>query len=300
MRIAVTGSSGLIGSQLVTALNQRGHEVVRLVRRPASGPSEATWDPAAGTIDTAALAGIDGAVHLAGEGIGDARWSDAHKRRVLDSRVQGTTLLARTMAELSPRPAVIVSGSAVGFYGDRGDEVLTEESSVGTGFLADVVRQWEASTAAAEAAGIRVVHLRTGIVLSRKGGALKRALPIFKAGIGGNLGSGKQWWSWISLDDEVGLIMHALQDESLRGPLNATAPEPATNAEFSKALGRAIRRPVVMPVPKLAIKTLFGREMAEEMMFASQRAVPERAKGAGYGFCHPTLEQALEAALAKH
>ena len=299
MRIAVTGSSGLIGSELVTTLKQQDHEVVRLVRRPASGPDEATWDPAAGTIDAGALAGIDGAVHLAGEGIGDSRWSDEHKRRVLDSRVQGTTLLARTLAELSPRPAVLVSGSAVGFYGDRGDEVLTEDSSAGTGFLADVAREWEASTAPAEAAGIRVVHLRTGIVLSGKGGALKKALPIFKAGIGGNLGSGKQWWSWISLDDEVGLILHALRNESVRGPLNGTAPAPATNAQFSKALGRAVHRPVVMPVPKTALHVLYGREMAKEMMFASQRAMPERAKGTGYGFCHPTLEQALETALAK-
>jgi uncharacterized protein len=298
MRVAVTGASGLIGSALVPALRQRGHEVVPLVRRPASGPDEVTWDPAAGTIDAAALAGIDAAVHLAGEGIGDHRWSSEHKQRVLDSRVKGTTLLATTMAELDPKPAVLVSGSAVGFYGDRGDEVLTEESSAGTGFLADVVRQWEGSTAPAEAAGIRVVHLRTGIVLDGRGGALKRAVPIFKAGIGGNLGTGRQWWSWISIDDEVGLIVHGLENDAVRGPLNATAPAPVTNAEFSKALGRAVRRPVFMPVPNAALRVLYGKEMAAEMMLAGQRALPERAKGTGYTFRHPTIEQALEAALA--
>lgn len=302
MRVLVSGSSGLIGSALVTRLGAEGHDVVRLVRGAAAGPDEVRWDPMARSIDLAALqagGAIDGVVHLAGEGIGEKRWSDEQKRKILDSRVQGTTLLAETIAALDPKPAVFVSGSAVGFYGLRGDEVLTEESSSGDGFLADVTRQWEASTAAAEAAGIRTVHLRTGIVLSPKGGALGRLLPLIRLGVGGKLGSGEQWWSWISLEDEVRLIVHCLEHDDLAGPVNATAPQPATNAEVVRALGRAAGRPTVLPVPRFALSLVMGGELTEEVVMAGQRALPKVAEAAGFTFTHPDIDAVARAILSK-
>jgi uncharacterized protein (TIGR01777 family) len=299
MRVVVTGSSGLIGSALVPALEAEGHEVIKLVRRSPIGSGEAEWDPEAGTIDTAGLAGVDGAVHLAGEGIGERRWTANQKRRIVESRVKGTTLLARSLAELEPRPRVLVSASAIGFYGLRGDEVLTEESAGGTGFLADLVRQWEAATAPAEAAEIRTVHLRTGIVLSPNGGALAKMLPLFRLGLGGRLGRGDQWWSWVSIRDVVGLTLRALTDDSLRGPVNATGPKPATNAEITKVVGQILGRPTLLPVPKFALSLVMGRELAQEVILAGQRVLPKAAESVGYQFAHPDLGSALRAALAK-
>jgi uncharacterized protein (TIGR01777 family) len=298
MRVIVTGSHGLIGGELVTRLGQAGHHVTRLVRsRP--GADEAAWDPAAGTIEADKLEGHDGAVHLAGVGIGDHRWTDEHKRAVLDSRVQGTGLLARTLAGLSSPPAVLVSGSAVGYYGDRGDEELTEDSGRGTGFLADVVAAWEAAADPAAESGIRVVLARSGVVLTAKGGALKKQLLPFKLGMGGRLGTGRQWLSWISLDDEVSALVHALTTASLSGPANLTSPEPVTNAEFTATLARVLHRPAVLPVPTLALRTLFGRQMVDEMMLGGQRVLPAALDASGFAFAHPTLESALREALAE-
>ena len=300
MDVAVTGSSGLIGTALRPALERAGHRVVRVVRQAAGGDSDTiTWDPEAGTIDAAGFEGLGAVVHLAGEGIGDRRWNEAHKARVLDSRVKGTTLLAETLARLNRPPGVLVSGSAIGFYGDRGEQVLTEESPGGQGFLASVCRHWEAATGPAEQAGIRVVHLRTGIVLSREGGALKKMLTPFKAGVGGRMGSGRQWMSWISLDDEIGAIVHLLGDAVSGGPVNATAPHPVTNAEFSAALGRALGRPSIVPVPAPALKVALGAQMAEELLLYSQRVVPTRLLESGYQFQAPELRTALEQALAQ-
>ena len=302
MRVLVTGSTGLIGSALVTRLRSEGHDVVRLVRGAAAAADEVRWDPAQGSIDLAGLqaaGSIDGAVHLAGEGIGEKRWSDDQKRKILDSRVQGTTLLAETLAALDPKPKVLVSGSAVGFYGLRGDEVLTEESSSGDGFLAEVTRQWEAAARPAQQAGIRTVLLRSGIVLSSKGGALGRLLPLIRLGLGGKLGSGQQWWSWISLEDEVRLIVHCLEHEDVEGPVNATSPQPATNAEVVRALGRAAGRPTVLPVPRFALSLVMGGELTEEVILAGQRALPTVAEASGFTFTHPDLDAAARAVLSK-
>lgn len=296
MKVLITGSHGLIGSALVPALEQRGDTVTRLVRG-APGHGEVAWDPRAGTIDRADVAGHDAVVNLAGAGIGDHRWTEDHKQAVLDSRVKGTRLLCETLAAVEPRPPVLVNGSAVGFYGNRGDEELTEASTGGSDFLAHVCIEWEAATAAAEAAAIRVVHLRTGIVLSGRGGALKQMLMPFKLGIGGRLGSGRQWFSWIAIDDEVGAILHAIDNASVAGPVNATAPNPATNADFTKALGRALHRPTIVPVPKLGLRALFGAEMAEVMLLSGQRVLPAALERTGYEFRLPELDQALTAVL---
>jgi uncharacterized protein len=302
MRVLVSGSSGLIGSALVARLRREGHEVVRLVRGSAGAPDEVRWDPAAGSIDLAGLhaaGAIDGIVHLAGEGIGEKRWTAEQKAKIVDSRVKGTSLLAETAAALDPKPAVFVSGSAIGYYGLRGDEILTEASSSGEGFLAELVRKWEASTAAAEAAGIRTVHVRTGIVIAPKGGAFGRMLPFLKLGVGGRLGAGDQWWSWISLEDEVRLIVHALTTDSLSGPVNATAPNPATNAEIVKVAGRVLGRPTVLPVPKFALSLVMGGELTEEVILAGPRALPKAAEDSGFTFSHPDVESALRAMLQK-
>jgi uncharacterized protein (TIGR01777 family) len=292
MRVLITGSHGLIGGALAASLEGDGHSVVRLARGPQ-------WNPEAGVIDGAVLDGVDGVVHLAGEGIGEHRWSDEHKRRVLDSRVKGTSALAAAIAAApdATRPRVLVSGSAVGYYGNRGDEPVVEESPPGTDFLAEVCQAWEAATAAAEAAGVRTVRLRTGVVLSGKGGALAKQLLPFKAGVGGKLGSGRQWLSWISIDDEVGAIRHALDHDGVVGPLNATAPHPLTNAQFTKALGHALHRPTVLPIPAAGLRLLFGRQMADEMLLAGQRVLPAKLEATGYAFRHPTVDQALEAVL---
>jgi uncharacterized protein (TIGR01777 family) len=293
MRIATTGASGLIGSALVPALESDGHEVVRLVRREAHGPDEASWDPETGSVDTAALAGVDVVVHLAGETIGQ-RWTNATKQRVLESRVEGTRVIAEAVAALDPAP-VLLCASAIGYYGNRGDEIVTESSPRGSGFLADVVEAWEQAARPARDAGARVAHLRQGIVLSRDGGALQRLLTPFKLGVGGRVGSGRQWWSWVGLDDVVGAYRFALETE-LEGPVNVTSPNPATNAEFVKAVGRALGRPAVLPLPSFAVSAAFG-QMGREMLLEGQRVLPERLTQAGFTFAHPALDEALAAAL---
>lgn len=296
MKVLVSGSHGLIGRALVPALESAGHDVVRLVRGQPD-PPDVGWDIPAGQIDGAGLGGIDAVVHLAGAGLAERRWTEDEKARIRDSRVQGTRLLASALAALDPRPSALVSGSAVGWYGSRGAEVLDEDSPGGSGFLAQVCREWEEATAEAEAGGIRVVHLRTGIVQSAGGGALAKQLPIFRAGGGGRLGSGHQYLSWISLDDEVGAIIHALTQPSLHGPLNATAPSPVTNAEHARTLARVLHRPAVLAVPRVALSLALGAEMAGETVLASQRVRPRRLETTGYQFRHPELEGALRATL---
>lgn len=299
MKVLVTGSSGLIGRELVAELARQGHETTRLVRRPAAGAGEATWDPSAGTIETAKLEGHDAAVHLAGAGIGDHKWSDDHKRAVLDSRVQGTGLLARTLAHLDQPPKVLVSGSAVGYYGYESGEPMTEASPKGNGFLADVVAAWEDAAAPAQDAGIRTVKVRSGVVLTAKGGALKKQLLPFKLGAGGRLGDGKQWLSWISLDDEVAAIIHLLTSEATDGAVNVTSPEPVTNAEFTATLARVLKRPAFMPVPTAALHVLFGMDMTKEMLLGGQKVLPTRLQESGYAFAHPGLEDALRHTLGR-
>lgn len=298
MEVAITGAGGLIGSALARSLRADGHVVRPLVRPASSGGRSAAairWDPAAGTIESDALEGTDAVVHLAGAGIGDRRWSPAHKREIRDSRVRGTDLLARTLAGLSRPPAVFVSGSAVGFYGDRGDEVLTERSAPGTDFLAGVVQAWEAAAQPAVDAGIRTVFLRNGVVLAADGGMLPRLVTLFRFFVGGRLGSGRQWLSWVSIDDEVGVIRFLFDHADAAGPVNVTGPAPATNAQFTKALGAALHRPTVVPVPAFGPRLVLGREMADELLFVSQRAVPTALSAAGYRFTHPDVATALRA-----
>ncbi|MGI8684736.1 MAG: TIGR01777 family oxidoreductase [Acidimicrobiales bacterium] len=298
MDIVVSGSHGFIGSALVPALEAAGHRARRLVRG-AAGDGEVAWDPDAGTIDAAALGGVEGVVHLAGVGIGDKRWTPEQKERIRGSRVQGTGVLAKALASLPTPPRVLVSGSAVGYYGDRGDEILTEESSPGDGFLAEVVRAWEDATVPAADAGIRVVKLRSGIVQDPSGGALRKQLPMFKIGVGGPLGNGRQWVSWITLEDEIAAILHLLGDDTLAGPVNVTAPEPVTSAGLAHALGKAVHRPAVLPVPKAALGLVVGRQMADEMITASQRAMPARLLAAGFTFRHPEVGPAMAALLQR-
>ena len=293
MRVLVSGSHGLIGSALVARLATSGHDVVRLTRGPRTQPQTVSWDPAEGRLDPQQLVGVDAVVHLAGEGIGDHRWTSAHLGRVLDSRVQGTTLLAQALSTLERRPAVLLSASAIGYYGDCGDEAVTESHGPGQGFLAEVCQQWEAATASAEAAGIRVAHLRTGVVLSPTGGALGKQLPLFRLGLGGRLGAGDQYLSWIDLDDAAGAIEFALGATDLHGPVNVTAPAPVTNAEFTKALGKALHRPAFLAVPEAALRLVMGRQMANEMVLSGARVLPTRLEAAGYRFLRPTLVESL-------
>ena len=297
MQVAVTGSSGLIGSELRRALELSGHEVLRIVRGGPSASDAIRWDPAAGAIDKEGLEGVDAVVHLAGESIGGARWSETQKANINDSRVQGTTLLARTLASLASPPKVLVSGSAVGYYGNGGEKFLTEESPRGEGFLAAVVERWEAAAAPAEEAGIRVVRIRSGIVLSRKGGALGKLLLPFKLGLGGRFGSGRQYWSWISIHDEIGAILHAIDTGSLSGPVNLTAPNPTTQADFAATLARVLGRPAFMPTPVIGVKLVYGEQMVEETLLWGQRALPKRLEESGFTFVHPTLEEALRAVV---
>lgn len=297
MDVAITGSRGLIGTALVDALTAGGHRVLRVVRGRPSGGDAIAWDPKAGTIDAAGLEGVEAVVHLAGAGIGDKRWNDAYKRELLDSRVQGTGLLARTLAGLHRRPAVLVSASAVGWYGDRGEEVLDETSAPGTGFLARLCQQWEAAADPARAAGIRVAHTRSGVVLSPRGGALKKELPLFKFGLGGRFGTGKQWQSWIALDDEVRAIVHLLTTTHVGGPVNLTAPNPVTNQEMTKTLGHVLHRPTVIPVPSFGPKLILGPELASVLLYEGQRVLPRVLQGNGFAFSHPTLEEALRSML---
>jgi uncharacterized protein (TIGR01777 family) len=295
MDVAVTGSTGLIGTALGNELRADGHRVLRVVRHPA-GPDEATWDPERGTIDAAALEGIGAVVHLAGAGIADKRWSEARRQEILGSREKGTHLLAATLAGLSSPPAVLLSGSAIGWYGDRGDEVLTESSTSGQGFLPEVCRRWEAATAPAEAAGVRVAHLRTGLVLAPGGGMLKRMAPLFRFALGGRLGSGRQWWPWVALADEVGAIRWLL-DHDVHGPVNLTAPTPVTNAQFTRVLADVVHRPAVLPVPEFGPELLLGRDLARQLLFSSARVLPAVLQSAGYPFRQAELRPALESAL---
>lgn len=295
MRIAITGSSGFIGSALKASLEADGHDVLRVVR--AGGWSGTTqWDVERGEIDPAAFEGLDGVVHLAGEGIGDKRWTDDQKRKILESRTKGTALLCEALASLNEKPPVLVSGSAIGFYGDRGDEQLTETSAPGEGFLANVAVAWEAATEPAAAAGIRVVKARTGIALGRDGGALPRLVRLARLGVLGKLGSGRQWMSWISLADEIGALRFLLE-HPVSGPVNLTAPGPVTNAVFTKALGRVVHRPTVLPIPSFGPKLLLGAELADALLFEGQRVLPDVLLDAGYEFRHDELETALHAIL---
>jgi uncharacterized protein len=294
----VSGSTGLIGRSLVPFLTSGGHEVLRLVRR-AARESEIQWDPGAGRLDPAQLEGADAVVHLAGENLA-ARWSTARKQAIRNSRVVGTRLLAEALSRLTRPPRVLVSASAVGIYGNRGDETLTESSAPASrsDFLVDVGREWEAATEPARAAGVRVVRFRSGLVLSPAGGVLGRMLPAFRLGVGGRLGSGRQWMSWISIDDTIGAIHHALTTVGLFGPVNATAPHPVTNREFAATLGRVMGRPAILPVPAIALRLVFG-EMADVALLASARVLPERLIQSGYRFRHPQLEGALRFVLGR-
>lgn len=298
MKILITGASGLIGTALTRTLESQGHTTVAAVRRIARGSGEVTWNPKDGTIDTGSLGVIDAVVHLAGAGIGDRRWTESYKAEILESRTRGTDLIARTIASLDSKPKVFLSGSAIGWYGERGDEVLDEASTAGHGFLADVCKQWEAATAPAEAAGIRTVHLRTGIVLSPAGGALKKQLPLFKLGLGGRFGDGKQWQSWISIVDEVNAIVHLLTS-GLAGPVNLTAPEPVTNGEFTRVLAKVLSRPAVLPIPSFGPKALLGSELADALLFTGQRVTPTALERDGFVFTHATLEAALRSLLGR-
>jgi len=298
MRILLSGASGFIGSALRRVLEQEGHEVSALSRSAPTDSSAVQWDPDSGELDPVALEGCDAVVHLAGEGIGDRRWNEANKRRVRDSRIKGTTLLSRTLAKLDRPPAVLLSASAIGYYGDRGDEALTENASAGGGFLAGVVQAWEESAAPARDSGIRVVTMRSGLVLDGGGGVLKRQLIPFRLGMGGRLGAGRQYWSWITLEDEVRAMQHLL-DADVSGAVNLTAPTPVTNAEFTAVLGRVLSRPAFLSVPPVALEVVLGKEMATEMLFFSQRVVPSKLEGSGFRFRHPELESALRAVLGK-
>ncbi|CAA9401762.1 Cell division inhibitor [uncultured Rubrobacteraceae bacterium] len=290
MDVLVSGATGLIGSALTPELEARGHRVKRLTRTPRSG-EDISWDPDAGAID-GDLAGTDAVVHLAGESIAEGRWTQEKKRRILESRQRGTRVLAEKVAGLPEPPSVMVSASAIGYYGDRGNELLTEESEPGGLFLSRVCREWEAAAEPAREAGVRVVHPRFGIVLSTEGGALGSTLPIFKLGGGGKIGSGRQYWSWVSLDDVVGAIVHAIDTDALNGPVNVVAPTPPTNAEYTKVLGSVLGRPTFFAVPAPAARVALGG-MADELLLASARVEPVRLQETGYTFRHPDLEGAL-------
>ncbi len=298
MKIAVTGASGLLGSSLVPALRGDGHDVVRLVRGPARAQDERTWDPSTRSLDPAALTDVDAVVHLAGAGVADKRWTAARKAVVVDSRVDGTTAVAEALAAASTdgRSRVLLSSSAIGWYGDTGDCITDESGPSGEGFLAETCRQWEAATAVAELAGVRVAHLRTGIVLTAAGGALAKQLPLFKAGLGAPLGSGRQWVSWISLRDEVAAIRHCLTAD-VAGPVNLVGPEPVTNRAFTKALGKAVRRPTLpVPVPGFVLRTALG-PFAKEGVLLGQRLVPAVLQRTGFSFADPDVASALRSAL---
>lgn len=297
MRVAVSGSSGLIGSALCAYLQKQNHTVNKIVRGGSSSDSSAIkWDPSAGSIEADKLNGVDAVIHLAGENIASGRWTDEQKKKIKESRIAGTSLLARTICGLSTKPQVVVSGSAVGFYGDRGDETLTETNNPGFGFLADVCREWEDAIAPVREAGVRVVNARTGVVLSPKAGALQKMLPIFKLGGGGVVGDGKQYMSWISLEDEVKALVFLLTNTSLEGPVNLVAPNAVTNAQFTSSLGKVLHRPTIFPLPGFAAKIILG-EMADELLLASQRCQAAKLLKAGYNFEFPKIDEALTDAL---
>ncbi len=295
MVIAISGASGFLGSALVRAFSKRGDEIRPLVRRPAKSNSEISWNVERGTIDASRLEGVDAVINLAGESLFQ-RWSDDARRRIRDSRVHGTSLLARTLASLQNKPRVLLSGSAIGVYGSRGDEILDESSAPGDDFLASICKEWEAATESAAAAGIRVVYVRTGLPLHKSGGALEKMLLPFRLGVGGRLGSGRQWMSWISLEDYVALMQFCLDNGDIEGPVNFTGPAPVTNAELTKALGGVLSRPTFLPVPRVALEIALGK-MADDTVLASQRVLPARAVAAGFRHAHETISAALRAAL---
>ncbi|MEU8840758.1 TIGR01777 family oxidoreductase [Streptomyces roseus] len=297
MRIAITGSSGLIGQALLQSLRADGHEVVRFVRRTPSVPEEAEWDPRRGYVDPAGLAGCGAVVHLAGAGVGDHRWTDAYKKEIRDSRVAGTDAIARAIAALDAPPGVLVCGSAIGYYGDTGDRAVDEHAPAGQGFLPEVCVEWEAAAAPARAAGVRTVFARTGLVVAAGGGAWGKLFPIFKAGLGGRLGDGRQYWSFISLRDEIAALRHAIDTPGLSGPLNLTAPEPVTNQEVTAAMGRVLHRPTLFPVPAPALRLALG-EFAGDVL-GSQRVRPARLLESGFTFRDPDIDQSIRAALAE-
>jgi uncharacterized protein len=293
MKILVSGSHGLVGKALIKSLTGDGHEVVRLVReRRTPGSTDIEWHPSHGTIDAQQLEGFDAVVHLAGESIASGRWSDEKKRRIRESRIQGTQLLSKSLAQLTKPPRLFISASAIGFYGNRGDELLTEESKPGDGFLADVCVEWENATRPAEEKGIRTVHARFGIILDPEGGALAKMLTPFRMGVGGKVGDGKQWMSWITLDDVIEGLRFLLEKSAVSGPVNFVAPNPVMNEEFTKALGHALSRPTFFPVPGFVAQIAFG-EMGDALLLASQRVEPARLKASGYKFHHDKIDAAL-------
>ncbi|QGV82834.1 TIGR01777 family protein [Streptomyces ficellus] len=293
-RVAVTGSSGLIGTALVRSLRADGHEVVRLVRRPARSGDEVEWDPRRQYVDAAGLAGCDAVVHLAGAGVGERRWTEAYKKEIRDSRVLGTAAIAEAVASLDVPPKVLLCGTALGYYGDTGSRAVDETAPAGDGFLPSVCVEWEEAAAAAEEAGIRVAYARTGLVVAREGGAWGRLFPLFRAGLGGRLGDGEQYWSFISLHDEVAALRHILDTESLAGPVNLTAPDPVTNREVTAAMGRVLRRPAFLHVPAPALRVALG-DFASDVL-GSQRVLPTRLLGSGFRFAFPTIDTAIASA----
>ena len=297
MKIIISGASGLIGKPLVASLRKHGHEVVQLVRRSPQA-NEKQWNPSAGQLDVAVLDGCDAIIHLSGAGIGDRRWTTKYKQELVESRTKSTSLLATTIANCAKKPSVFLSGSAIGIYGPRGDEELTEQSSNGSSFLAEICKQWEAAAKPAVDAGVRTVYLRTGIVLTPLGGALKKQLPLFKLGLGGKFGDGRAWQSWISLDDELAAIEHLLTAK-VSGAVNLTAPNPVTNADFTTALARALKRLAILPIPKFGPKLLLGGELADALLFTGQRVMPVELQKSGFAFQHPTIDVALRALLNK-
>ena len=298
MKILLSGSHGLVGSALVSSLRGDGHEVFHLVRRAPHSESEVEWYPERGSLALARLEGMDAVVHLAGESIAEGRWNDEKKKRIRESRVKGTTVLSEALANLRHPPKTLISASAIGYYGNRGDLILTEQSAPGNDFLAGVCVEWERATESASQQGIRVVKARFGVILSTGGGALKKMLPPFRMGVGGRIGSGKQWMSWIALDDVVAGITFAINNDALAGPVNFVAPKPVTNAEFTKALGKALSRPTIFPIPEFGVRLAFG-EMADALLLSSQRVEPAQLKNAGYEFEYSELVSALRHVLAQ-
>jgi uncharacterized protein len=296
MKILVSGSTGLVGSAIIPALTQQGDQIYRLVRRRTSAPNEVFWDPPRGAMDARQMEGFDAVIHLAGESIASGRWTDARKKEIRDSRVNGTRLLANTLLRLTTPPKILISASAIGYYGDRGSEMLPENAPAGTGFLAETCQAWEAAAQPARDNGIRVVNLRFGIILSKQGGALAKMLLPFRMGAGGKIGSGEQYMSWITIGDVVGAVLYALKTDSLRGPVNTVSPGAVTNAEFTKALGHALSRPTLLPMPAFGARLAFG-EMADALLLASQRVEPAVLKQNSFAFQSQTIDQALQSVL---